>query len=236
MPWDEQAHDHRLSVLHRERRETHVDLPATHADLEAPVLREALLRDVEPRNELQPLDQGGGDPLLAHHLLMQHAIDAQADAQLAFVGLDVDVRCRHLDRVLEDRSEQPRHRCGIGLIVRLERLAELEVVLAKLLAELLRQVGDLVRAPVSQVEDAEQVPLSHDGPADRTPQNPRDLVGGEDLRGVRHADQDVLAPVLEHDGSVAPRVRLGKEPDRLEVQRVLREVDQGQVELAGEPA
>ncbi len=45
--------------------------------------------------------------------LPQHAVDAVADAQEALLGLEVDVGRAALDRVGEQRVDQPHHRLRV---------------------------------------------------------------------------------------------------------------------------
>ncbi len=54
-----------------------------------------------PHMQLQAGDQRAGDPAAFDDLFLEHAIDAQADAQLVLAGLDVDVRGASLHGVLE---------------------------------------------------------------------------------------------------------------------------------------
>ena len=71
-----------------------VDVLAAEADADAAVHREALLGDVEVGHDLDAGDDRALEAvqLRRHVHLVQHAVDAVADAQLRLLRLDVDVR------------------------------------------------------------------------------------------------------------------------------------------------
>ena len=52
----EDTHDDAFAVDHRDDRHADVDLAALHLQLDAAVLRQALLGDVQPRHDLQAAD------------------------------------------------------------------------------------------------------------------------------------------------------------------------------------
>ena len=51
---------------------------------------------------------------------MQHAVDAEADPEHLFVGLEVDVRCASANRVDQDHVHEPDHRRLVGRLLQLE--------------------------------------------------------------------------------------------------------------------
>ena len=73
-------------------------LPPTFTDDPA-VLRDAALGDVDVGHDLQAADHAGLDALGRAHHLVQHAVDAVADAQVVLGRLDVDVRRAVLHRL-----------------------------------------------------------------------------------------------------------------------------------------
>ena len=101
-----QAHHHRFAVLRRHGGNTHIDRLVASLDVEAAVLRQALFRNIEARHELQAQDQRRGDLGVGLGLHVQHAVDAEADVQLGFLRLDMDVGSAHLRRILEHRLQQ----------------------------------------------------------------------------------------------------------------------------------
>ena len=104
------ADDDLLAVDGGQRGDAHVDdlLERGGVDLglDAAVLGQAPLGDVDAGDELEP----GRDLVLqVHrrlHVLVQHAVDAQAHAELLFVGLEMDVRSPLDDGVVEDQVDQ----------------------------------------------------------------------------------------------------------------------------------
>ena len=101
--------DHRVLAVHgRHDGDAEVDGAAREPDLEAAVLGDPLLGDVELRHDLDPADDGRVVALVDRlHRLVEHAVDAVLDHDLAVLGLDVDVRRPALDGVEEDRVDQP---------------------------------------------------------------------------------------------------------------------------------
>jgi hypothetical protein len=227
----QQSHHHRLAVLDGHGGQTHVDGAALDLDVEAPVLGQALLGDVQARHELQAQHHRIGDALLVHHLFLQHAVDALADAQRVLVGLDVDVRGAHLHGVLEQALQQLDHR-RIGDLVAGAELRHVEVTLGQFLAQLLGQVADLLRAPVHRIEGAQQVRLAHHGRIHRPPQQARHLVEGEDVRGVGHAHQVAVSLLGQRYAAETPRRRLGQAVDQVTVEAVMAQIHQRDGELA----
>jgi hypothetical protein len=88
----EEAQDDLLAVDRRQRRDAKVDLAIVDVRGEAAVLGEPALRDVEPRDDLEPRDHGQVER--ARHLeqVEEQAVDPVAHACPILVGLDVDVR------------------------------------------------------------------------------------------------------------------------------------------------
>src|SRR5262249_31369245 len=89
----EDAHDDLLAVERREDRDAEVDLTALDLGLEFPVLKNALLGDVERGHDLDAAADGAL-PLLVRGRapLVQDAVLAEADTELLLLGLDVDIR------------------------------------------------------------------------------------------------------------------------------------------------
>ena len=89
----EETHHDAFAVEHRDDRNADVDLAAGDAELDAAVLRQPLLGDVEPGHDLEPADDRGLEAvdLGRHRLRVQHAVDAVADLDARGLRLDVDV-------------------------------------------------------------------------------------------------------------------------------------------------
>ncbi len=77
---------------------------SSELEVDAAVLRQALLGDVELGHDLEARDHGALQRLdvLRHRHLVQHAVDAVADAQVVLHGLDVDVRRALVERFADD--------------------------------------------------------------------------------------------------------------------------------------
>ena len=132
----EQSQHHPLAVTGRNRRDAHVDRAAGDAQTDAPVLRQALLGDVELRHDLQARhDQWRDRPLGLQHLA-QDAVDAKADDESILKRLDVDVGGVFLHRLGEDRVDEADDR---RVVLALEEIGLLRQHLRQV-----RKVGGLI--------------------------------------------------------------------------------------------
>ena len=93
----EQTHDDALAVESGDGGDAEVDFAAEDLDLDAAVLRETALGDVELGHQLEARDDGGLHFARGHVLVEQDAVDAEADAEFLFERLDVDVAGALLD-------------------------------------------------------------------------------------------------------------------------------------------
>ena len=112
--------------------------PAT-LQLDAAVLRQAPLGDVQPGHDLQAADDRRLEAvdLRRHRLRVQHAVDAVADPQARLLRLDVHVAGPRLDRLQQDLVDQPDDRGLLGHLrelgaVGLDLLEQLDAVVARL--------------------------------------------------------------------------------------------------------
>ena len=99
----EDPHHDLLAVHGRQRRHPQVDGLALDAEADAAVLGDAALGDVDVGHDLEPGDDAGDDRAGLAHALVEHAVDAEPDAQVELGRLDVDVRGPLLHR-LEDHE------------------------------------------------------------------------------------------------------------------------------------
>ena len=112
---------------------------------DAPVLRHALLGDVHVAHDLHAADDAGDHALRHPRRLVEHAVDAEADAHLALAGLEVDVRSSLGHRLAEDRVDELDHRRVLG---GLAQLGDLRLALLLVLLDRLRDGGlERVEAP-----------------------------------------------------------------------------------------
>src|SRR3989442_1286436 len=109
----EDAEHDRLAVDHRDHRYAQVDLAPANLEPDAPVLREALLGDVEVAEDLDARDDGGVELAdLARDVgLVEHAVDAVAHAELVVKRIDVNVAGAQLQGFGEDLVDELDDRC-----------------------------------------------------------------------------------------------------------------------------
>ena len=86
------------------------------ADLDAAVLRQALLGDVELRHDLDARRDRVAELHRRAHDVVENAVDAVADAQLLLVRLDVDVARALLNRRHQHDVDQPHDRRLFALL------------------------------------------------------------------------------------------------------------------------
>src|SRR5206468_1908163 len=94
LPARQQAQRNAFAVNGRHRRNADVDFLALDADVDASVLRQALLGNVHSRHDLHAGDERRliTLELRRHRRLVQYAVDAVADAQFVFSRLEMNVR------------------------------------------------------------------------------------------------------------------------------------------------
>jgi hypothetical protein len=102
----EETHDDLLAEERRQAGDAEVDVAVDalilETDLDAAVLRQALLRDVELRHDLDARRDRIAELHRRLHDVVEQTVDAVADAQFLLVGLDVDVAGALLDRRHQD--------------------------------------------------------------------------------------------------------------------------------------
>ena len=100
-------------VDHRNDRHADIDFPAVHLELDAAVLRQTLFRDIEPRHDLQPADDGGLETVdfRRDRLRMEHPVDAVANLESRCLALDVHVAGSGMDGLEQQFVDQTDDRC-----------------------------------------------------------------------------------------------------------------------------
>ncbi len=106
----EDTHHHRFAEAGRHGGDAQVQLLALHAQLNAAVLRQAALGDVELGHDLHAADHRGGGTGRRRFHFVQHAIDAVAHFQAILERLDMHVGCALFHRALQDQVDQADHR------------------------------------------------------------------------------------------------------------------------------
>ncbi|MNG93232.1 hypothetical protein D3C79_521890 [compost metagenome] len=232
----QQSHHHGFPVLHRHGGHTHIHVPAAHLHGEAAILGQPLLGDVEPGHQLEAQHQRLGDAHLAEDVLVQHAVDALADAQHLLVRLDVDIRGPHLHRVLEQGAQQLGHRrlplVGPGIEV---AAAELEPGLLMLLVQLHGEVLDLAGAAIEPVEILQQLAF----PCHRQHQLARAEQGGDGIQGaqvggIRHGHRHLVVAEVDRQRTIATGLHLRQQRHGRGVYGEVVEIEEGHVQLTGE--
>ena len=89
---------------------------------DAAVLRHAPLGDVEVAHDLHAADRAGDHPLGDRRRLLEHAVDAEAHAQLLAVGRQVHVRGADLDRLGDDLVDELDDRRLVAALAQLDDL------------------------------------------------------------------------------------------------------------------
>ena len=190
----------------------------------------ALLRDIQARHQLEAQGDRAGNAQVGFRLRLEVAVDAKADPQPVFLRLDMDVRGADLGGVLEQRLQQLDDRRILRAERRIES-AEIDRAFAEVLLQLLGEPADFLGAPVHPVERMRHLALGHHHRLDVLLQDARQLVEGEQVRGIGHADQHLGAALLERYRAEAARRDLGQLQHHAGVEVVVLEVDERDVEL-----
>ena len=77
-------------------------------------------RDIQAGHDLHAGGERRLEPLRRPHDLVQHAVDAEADPEHLFVGLEVDVGRASANRVDQDHVHEPDDRRLVGRLLQLE--------------------------------------------------------------------------------------------------------------------
>ena len=128
----EQPQHHALAMAGGDGRDAHVDRASGHAQADTPVLRQALLGDVESRHDFDARDHHRRHRAARLQHFAQHAVDAEAHHQAVLKGFDVDVRGALAHRLREHRVDQADDR---RVIAALEQVG--------LFRQVLHQVGEV---------------------------------------------------------------------------------------------
>ena len=116
----EDSEDRFLAEDRRQGRDAEVDLAVVEAELDAPVLREPALGDVEVGHDLETREDRRLEPLGRRQHLVQYAIHPEPDAEDLLVRLEVDVGGALLDRVDEHHVHELDDRRFVGRLLQLE--------------------------------------------------------------------------------------------------------------------
>lgn len=88
----QQAHDHRFAMHPWQGGDPHVELRTADPDAHASILRQPSLRDVDGGDQLDPRDDRRESLAGKAQLVVQDAVDAEADTEVELPGFDVNIR------------------------------------------------------------------------------------------------------------------------------------------------
>ena len=117
----EETHDDLLAEQRRQDADAEVHLAvAADLELDAAVLRQAALGDVERGHDLEARRDRVAQLERRPHLLLEDAVDAEPHAEALLVRLDVDIRRLLLDRRQQDRVAELDDRRLAGLVLEVD--------------------------------------------------------------------------------------------------------------------
>ncbi len=230
----QQADDDLLAVQRRQGRDARLDRQAVDGELGAAVLRAAPLGDVEPGDDLDAADGGGGGVARHGHDVAEQPVDAVADAQLAGLRLDVDVGGAGAHGVGEHDVDQPDDRRGLDALDR----EVLDLLLGAVHAlEQGVDVGGVLRQRPGAGEVVAHLAVGGDEHDELGGAGVElDVVERHDVGRVGGGDGEPGAPALagqhQHAGALGDRAR--QQPHRLGLGHRAAEVDQRQGQRLGE--
>src|SRR4030095_3713507 len=97
----QQTNDHAFTVQGGNSGNTEIDIFPRKSDLDASVLGQPALCDIELRQNLSPRNHGCLQLARRRLDFVENAIDAVPDLQLILKGLDLEIRGAHLERAQE---------------------------------------------------------------------------------------------------------------------------------------
>ena len=229
-----ETHDDLFAVARGQRGNADIVFLAVDAHGDAAVLRFALFGDVHAAHNLDAGDDGGQQIDVVQHFFGQHAVDAVADADLLFQGVEMNIAGTLADGLFNDGAHQL-HDGGVvqlGLLLGLLGLQLLELALA-LLGVFLGGGHGLVRAEIAvqhRVDLAQRGDLRFD---DAVGDN-GDIVLRHHVQRVGHGqNQRVGLLFVVGDGQDAVLTQHGAadQPDDLGVDTDAAQVDPGDLQL-----
>ena len=181
----QQAHDDAFAVQRRQRGDAQIHFAAERLDLDAAVLRQAALGDVELGHQLHARDHGGLQLARRWVLIVQHAVNAIADAELFFERLQVNVAGALFDRGSDDGVHQADDRRFAGHVAQVfqifRHLAGLELEI---------RFGARGRFAVVFVDRVDDLLLGREHGADLEPGAVAHRGDGFDIQRIGHRERD----------------------------------------------
>ncbi len=220
-------------------RDAEVHLAAlAELQLDAAVLRQTPLGDVELRHDLEPRGQRVLELQRRLHHLVEQAVDPVAHTERFLVGLDVDVRRDLLDGVGEDQIDELddggvfrllRHLAGIFLVIAGH---EIDAGVVEARHHVVEEV--LVGFGVVGLDRGANRLLGGDDGLDVVAREELDVVEGEDVRRVGGSEDERRAGPIHGDDVVFSGDVFGDQSDDFGLDREVREIDRGNAILFGD--
>jgi hypothetical protein len=164
---------------------------------------------------------------------VEHSVDAVPHRQLPLAGLDVDVAGAVADRLRDEQVHEADDRRVAGLV--LERFgAGGPGVVGRALADLLREVAQLFVGTQEPPERGGQGVSGDDHRHDVEVGGRREVVEGDEIARVEHADDELAPAAGDRYHLVPPAQRGGHEGDDVGVERGRTEVDERAPGLLGD--
>ena len=228
----QQTRDDLLAVDGGEGRDTQVEASVFDADVEAAVLGDAALGDVQARHDLQTGQHRALQVSRHGQDVPHHAVDAHADQKLGLMRLEVNVAGALGDGALDDAVDQADGRGAGGAVlaklVDREGVAGLRPSLAAahaLAAHLLNRPGRALVA-VEDLDAALDGGLGGDHRDHLPPDGFPDLFNGVEVQRVVHGEVELVLHRLDRHDLILPRDVLRKHLGQLR-----GNVDLGQVDI-----
>src|SRR4051812_19875303 len=236
----EESHDDLLAEERRADGDAEVHLASlAELELDAAVLREAALGDVQLGHDLQTAGDGRLQLHGRLHRLEEHAVHAVADAEVLLVGLDVDVGGALLDGVEEDEVHELDDRRVGGALLEVDDVlvvvvvVDLDLALFEPLHHLVVRGGLVGVVALQGLLDGL---LGGDNDFDVVAGEELDVVDGVDVRRVAHRQDEGVARAVHRNALVLLGHVPGDELHHLRVDVEFLQVDRRNAVLLREEA
>ena len=216
-PSVEHAHHARLAEHRRQRRDAQIDGAPADRKVDAAVLRQTRLGNVQAAHDLHAADERGREVQRRRLQLVEHAVHAIANLELVLERLQVDVGRAVADGLVEDVVEQlahgrrVRHLLGVlevGHAGGPDALSRLLAARDAVLLDLLQDRGHhLLLAAVRLVDGRGNLARVGNDAVDVAVRREADIVERGFVHGIRHRNREHLA--VERDGDELERPRDG---------------------------
>ncbi len=189
----EHAQHDLLAVERGHRRYPEIDLVAAHRQLDAAILRQPALGDVEPRHDLDAGDHRGLQSRRRRLDLVQHPVVAIAHPQPVGKRLQMHVRGMGFDGASDHLVDEPDHRRLAGEIFEAFGILLGRLVIGHNLVQHRLAIAGLDRFGVEPVERAFELDRHGDGNRDRPAKGCRHRLACKDVERIDHREHRLLA-------------------------------------------